>query len=178
VITCPQRSQLCGTGYFACGIRSMRGCTDRQVPRSRNTTVQTCMGSIGSHRILQWWILLFSSAKASSPLVSWPYFCCSGSLCWSCAPRAFRSARNVDSGVSGGHTLTRAQPTVLHGPAFSTHISVRSVCGASIVLARRAHSGNMSMADASRSYWGTLEWRRTTRTQKSVESLWKSALLR
>src|SRR6185369_3017593 len=67
VITCPQRSQPCGIGYFACGTRSMRGCTDRQVPRSRNTTVQNCMGSIDSHWILPWWILLFSSAKVSSP---------------------------------------------------------------------------------------------------------------
>jgi len=53
---------------------------------------------------------------------------------WLFAQRAFRSAGSVDSRVFGEHTLTRAQPTVLLGPVFSTHIGVGSACGASIVL--------------------------------------------
>ena len=88
-----------------------------------------------------------------------------------CQKCGFRSVRRTHSHQSAADSFARA--CFLY-PYRCEKCLRRFYCFG----ARRAHSGNMSMADASRSYWGTLEWRRTTRTQKSVESLWKSALLR
>jgi len=126
----------------------MPGCTDRQVPRSSNTTVQTFMGSIGSH-----WIAMVDPAVlvregifaagivALFLLVGLAVLVvCTASLpvCQKCG---FRSVRRTHSHQSGADSFARA--CFLH-PYRCEKCLRRFYCfGARRVSGR---SGSMSMA--------------------------------